>query len=67
MTGQHVCPKPLIATGSAPPQPDWTCRMCGRIWREWNGGGTGAFRWWAEVGGPTVDDSNSAGRVVGEE
>lgn len=54
LKAQHVCPKPTIATsGITILQPDWECGECGRVWRMWNGGGSGSIFWWSEVRGPT--------------
>jgi len=50
---EHVCATPLLLSGTNPQQPDWTCGECGRVWRDWNGGGSVPIRWWAEVRGPT--------------
>lgn len=49
----HACGLPCgPASGIVSARPDWTCGECGRIWRWWNGGGSGALFWWVEVQGP---------------
>ena len=52
-TAGHVCQKPTnaVAGSTYPPQPDWTCGVCGRVWRDWI---SGHLRYWAEVRGPNV-------------
>lgn len=53
----HRCHTPAMPQGlTVPLQPDWTCAVCGRVWRDWNGGGTSPVRWWAEISGPTVPE-----------
>lgn len=34
----HVCNPPTIVGLTVAPQPDWTCGICGRIWRDWPAG-----------------------------
>jgi hypothetical protein len=52
---EHECFPPALESrgGTQMQRPDWTCGGCGRVWRMWNGGGTGSIFWWVEVRGPT--------------
>jgi hypothetical protein len=45
----HTCAPPTIASATAPSQPDWICRICGRAWRDMH---VTDLRWWAEIRGP---------------
>ena len=54
---EHRCQPPTIAATSLthPLQPDWTCGVCGRVWRDW---AAGALRFWAEIRGPRLDQES---------
>lgn len=46
----HTFQPPVMAVAvSRPQQPDWTCGVCGRVWRDTL---TGTSFHWAEVSGP---------------
>ena len=46
----HVCQPPVMAVAvSRPEQPDWTCAVCGRVWRDT---ATGSGFAWVETRGP---------------
>ena len=54
----HKCSVPPLGNGPiTAPRPDWTCGLCGRVWRCWNGGGSGSLFWWTEVRGPSREVS----------
>jgi hypothetical protein len=48
---KHVCAPPTIPQGlTVPIQPDWTCGVCQRVWRDVGG----LVRYWNEIVGPSV-------------
>lgn len=47
---EHYCSPPLLASSlTSPMRPDWTCGICGRLWRDWL---SGNIHTWQEIRGP---------------